>query len=251
MQKNKTEIIFENDDFAAINKPAGMLTIPDRHDELLPSLYKSLQKQYEKIYIVHRLDKDTSGIILFAKNEPAHKYFSNLFEHRDIQKSYLGIVNGSMQNTKGIIDEPILEHPVNKGIMIINKKGKPSLTEYEVLEDYGLYSLLKFTIHTGRTHQIRVHMKYTGHPIVCDELYGNGQPVLLSSFKKKYKSSQDEEAEKPLLGRLALHSYQLKFTDAAGTNYDLIAEMPKDMKALLNQLKKHKAPAYPLSFGEG
>lgn len=242
MQKNRVDIIFENDEFIAVNKPAGMLTIPDRHDETLTSLDKLLEKQYQKIYVVHRLDRETSGILLFAKNEPAHKYFSQLFEHRGIQKFYLGIVTGSLQNKKGIIDEPIAEHPINKGMMIVNKKGKPSVTEYEVLEDYGLYSLIKFQIHTGRTHQIRVHTKHLGHPIVCDEIYGNGQPILLSSFKRKYKLSQHDETEKPLLGRLALHSYQLKFTDAEGTHHDLKAEMPKDLKALQHQLKKHKMP---------
>ena len=243
MQKNRVDIIFENDEFIAVNKPAGMLTIPDRHDETLTSLDKLLEKQYQKIYVVHRLDRETSGILLFAKNESAHKYFSQLFEHRGIQKFYLGIVTGSLQNKKGIIDEPIAEHPINKGMMIVNKKGKPSVTEYEVLEDYGLYSLVKFQIHTGRTHQIRVHTKHLGHPIVCDEIYGNGQPVLLSSFKRKYKLSQHDETENPLLGRLALHSYQLKFTDAEGIHHDLKAEMPKDMKALQHQLKKHKMPA--------
>ena len=243
MQKNRVDIIFENDEFVAVNKPAGMLTIPDRHDEMLTSLYKLLEKQYEKIYIVHRLDRETSGIVLFAKNENTHKYFSQLFEHRGIQKFYLGIVKGSLQNKTGMIDEPIAEHPLNKGMMMINKKGKPSVTEYEVLEDYGLYTLVKFQIHTGRTHQIRVHTKHLGHPIVCDEIYGNGQPVLLSSFKRKYKLSQHDETEKPLLGRLALHSYQLEFTDAEGIHHDLKADVPKDMRALLHQLKKHKTPA--------
>ena len=243
MQKNKVDIIFEDDGFTAVNKPAGMLTIPDRHDETLTSLYKLLEKQYEKIYIIHRLDRETSGIILFAKNESAHKYFSQLFEHRGIQKFYLGIITGSLQNKKGIIDEPIAEHPANKGMMIVNKKGKPSVTDYEVLEDYGLYSLVKFQIHTGRTHQIRVHMKHFGHPIACDEIYGNGQPILLSSFKRKYKLSQHDDTEKPLLSRLALHSYQLEFTDAQSIHHNLKVEMPKDMKALLHQLKKHKTPA--------
>ncbi len=86
-------------------------------------------------------------------------------------------------------------------------------------------------------------MKYLGHPIACDEIYGNGQPVLVSSFKRKYKLSQHDETERPILSRLALHSYQLDFMDAEGIPYDLKAEMPKDMKALLHQLKKHKTPA--------
>ena len=120
-----------------------MLTIPDRHDEAQLSLYKVLNQMYGKVFIVHRLDRDTSGLILFAKNESAHKYLSQLFEQRNIQKLYLGIVRGSMPDKKGSINEPIAEHPVKKGMMTIHKKGKISLTQYEVVEDYGIYSLVR------------------------------------------------------------------------------------------------------------
>lgn len=242
MHKNKLEIIFENDHFVAVNKPAGTLTIPDRYDESLISLNKLLEKKYQRIYTVHRLDKETSGIILFAKDEVTHKYLSGLFEQRNVQKFYLGVVRGSLQNTRGVVEEPIQEN-ANKGIMVIDKKGKASKTEYEVVENFGLYSLIKFQIHSGRTHQIRVHMKYLGHPIVCDEIYGSAEPVLLSSFKKRYKLSGNDEEEKPIISRLALHSYQLIFRDDSERLYDLKAELPKDMRALLQQLNKNKARA--------
>ena len=124
--------------------------------------------------------------------------------------------------------------------MAVNKKGKPSVTEYEVLEEYGIYSLVKFKIQTGRTHQIRVHMKYIGHPIAFDEMYGDAKPILLSSFKKKFKLSKHDEVERPLLSRLALHSYELKFIDQDKKAHDLTAELPKDMRALLQQLKKNR-----------
>src|SRR5438046_5263472 len=117
---------------------------------------------------------------------------------------------GSPVNKKGTIDSPIMEHPVKKGLMVINRKGKESLTDYEVLEDFGIYSWVQFQIYTGRTHQIRVHMKDIGHPIVCDEVYGDGKPVFLSSIKHKFKLSKNEEKERPLLNRIALHAYQLK-----------------------------------------
>lgn len=229
-------VIFENEDFIALNKSAGMLTIPDRHDETQLSLYKILTQAYGKIFIVHRLDRDTSGLVLFAKNETSHKYLSQLFEKRNIKKIYLGVIIGSLQDETGSINEPIAEHPFQKGVMAINKKGKPSLTEYKVLEDYGIYSAVQFNIHSGRTHQIRVHMKFAGHPIACDPLYGN--PILLSSFKKKYKLSRAEEEERPILNRLALHSYQLNFKDAHSKEHILEAPLPKDLKALLQQLKK-------------
>ena len=239
MQKNKFEIIFENENFVAVNKSSGLLTIPDRHDDTINSLYKTLQEQYGKIFIVHRLDRETSGLILFAKDESTHKYLSQLFEQRNVEKYYLGIIQGTLQNKSGIIEEPIMEHPAGKG-MIVHAKGKSSLTEYEILEEYGIYSLVQFQIHTGRTHQIRVHMKHLGHPIVCDELYGDPTPVLLSSFKKKFKLSKHDEEERPMINRLALHSYKLKFKDRVNKEFDLTAEMPKDMRALLQQLRKSR-----------
>ncbi|MEO6219134.1 MAG: RluA family pseudouridine synthase [Ginsengibacter sp.] len=234
------EIIFENNDFVALNKAPGMLTIPDRHDESQLSLYKKLQQQYGKIFIVHRLDRDTSGLILFAKKEETHKYLSQLFEQRKIEKIYLGIIYGSLTLKNGSINEPIVEHPFRPGLMSVSKKGKISITDYEVLEDYGIYSLVRYNIHSGRTHQIRVHMKYAGHPIICDPLYGDGKPVLLSSFKKKYKLSLHDEEERPIISRLALHSYRLMFTDAHGKAHSIEASPPKDMKALLQQLKKNR-----------
>lgn len=232
--------IFENDVFVAVNKEPGMLTIPDRHDETQSSLYKLLNQKYGKIFIVQRLDRDTSGLILFAKNEASHKYLSQLFEQRHIEKKYLGIVRGSMPAKNGVINEPIAEHPYHKGEMTISKKGKPSVTDYQVLEDYGIYSLVQFDIHSGRTHQIRVHTKSIGHPLIGDLVYGDGKPVLLSSFKKKYKLSQHDEEERPIINRLGLHSYSLRFTGPDQEKYSLEAPLPKDMKALLQQLKKNR-----------
>ncbi|WP_431213671.1 pseudouridine synthase [Puia sp. P3] len=109
-----------------------------------------------------------------------------------------------------------MEHPTKLGTMVVNRRGKASVTDYEVIEDMGLYSLVQFRIHTGRTHQIRVHMQALGHPIVCDELYGDARPVLLSGFKRNFKLSKDAEAERPILSRLALHSHLLHFQDAGG-----------------------------------
>jgi 23S rRNA pseudouridine955/2504/2580 synthase/23S rRNA pseudouridine1911/1915/1917 synthase len=123
--------------------------------------------------------------------------------------------------------------------MIIHQRGKSAITDYEVLEDFGKFSLLQFRIHTGRTHQIRVHMQYVGHPLVCDELYGDGLPVKISSFKRNYKLSKNEEEERPILARTGLHAQRLRFTDMEGNVYDFQAEMPKDMRALLQQLRKN------------
>ena len=240
MKVKELSIIFENEDFLAVNKSAGVLTIPDRHDETQLSLYKILLQQYGKIFIVHRLDRETSGLVLFAKNEVSHKYLSQLFEQRNIEKIYLGIIRGNLPVKKGSVNEAIAEHSLHKGIMTVSKKGKPSLTEYEVTEDYGIYSLVQFNIHSGRTHQIRVHAKHIGHPVVCDELYGDGKPILLSTLKHKFKLSKNELEERPVLNRLALHALSLQFTNTNGEKIKLEAPVPKDLRALLQQLRKRK-----------
>lgn len=235
----KPEIIFESDEFIGINKPSGLLSIPDREGKE-PSLKSLLQEKYENIFTVHRLDKDTSGLIVFAKNETAHRHLSIQFEERQTEKIYVGLVLGSPSNQSGTINLPIAENMVTRGSMIINRRGKESITDYEVLENFGSYSWMQFRIHTGRTHQIRVHMKDLGHPIVCDELYGDGKPLLLSSLKSKFKLSKNELEERPLLNRLALHAFKLSFTNPAGEKITLEADLHKDLKASLQQLTKWK-----------
>jgi 23S rRNA pseudouridine955/2504/2580 synthase/23S rRNA pseudouridine1911/1915/1917 synthase len=232
-------IIFEDDNIVAINKPSGMLTIPDREGKE-NSLKKFLKEKYGEIFVVHRLDKDTSGIVVFAKNEESHKNLSLQFEKRETKKIYHGLVLGKPMEDKGLIDEPISEHPVKKGLMTVYRKGKESQTEYEVLESFRLFSWVKFRILTGRTHQIRVHMKHLGNPIVCDPLYGDGKPLFISQLKHNYKLSKSEFDERPLLNRLALHSSLLSFNDLEGSQRELVAPLPKDLKAALNQLGKWK-----------
>ncbi|HUR66146.1 MAG TPA: RluA family pseudouridine synthase [Chitinophagaceae bacterium] len=230
-------VILEDDDFVALNKPSGLLSIPDREGKDI-SLKNLLKENYGNIWTVHRLDKDTSGLIVFAKNETSHKHLSQQFEARQTKKIYQGLIIGSPSEKKGSINSPIAEHPAQNGTMIIHRKGKEALTNYEVLEDLGIYSLLQFQIHTGRTHQIRVHMKDIGHPIVCDALYGDGKPVLVSSLRSKFKLSKDQEEERPILNRLALHAWQLSFTDGEGKFIQLEAPLPKDIRATLQQLRK-------------
>jgi 23S rRNA pseudouridine955/2504/2580 synthase/23S rRNA pseudouridine1911/1915/1917 synthase len=232
-------IIEETEDWIALNKPAGLLSIPDREGKEV-SLKAILQDKFGEIFTIHRLDRETSGVILFAKNAEAHRFFSHAFEERIVGKLYLGLVNGVLSEKKGTIDEPIGDHPSKRGLMAVVKKGKPSRTDYTVKEEFGKYSLVEFSIHTGRTHQIRVHMQSLGHPIVCDELYGDGKPVFISSIKKNFKLSKLEEEERPILNRLGLHALRLIFIDEKGKDYSLEAEIPKDMRALIQQLRKWK-----------
>jgi 23S rRNA pseudouridine1911/1915/1917 synthase len=239
MLKIDEHILEEDENLVAINKPSGLLTIPDREGKEI-SLKQILKAKYGDIFTVHRLDKDTSGIVVFAKNEGSHKQLSQLFEARETIKIYNGFVLGSPSQKTGTINEPIAEHPVKKGLMTVHKKGKESITEYEMLDSFKLYSWMQFRILTGRTHQIRVHMKHLGNPIVCDELYGDGKPVFISSIKrKKFNLAKAEDEERPILSRLALHSLKLKF-ELNNKTYDLEAEPPKDMRALLQQLRKNK-----------
>ena len=176
--------------------------------------------------------------MLFAKDEATHKYLSQLFEERKIEKFYQAIVHGVPANPSGIIDAPITENMVQRGVMMVHRRGKQSITGYEVIESFGNYSLLQFQLHTGRTHQIRVHMQHTGNPIICDDVYGDGKPFLLSMIKKKYKLSKHDDEERPIVNRLALHSYKLQFEDHLGKYHSLTAEHAKDIRALLQQLRK-------------
>ena len=231
------EILFENDLFIALNKPTGLLSVPDRMQSI-PSLKDLLIEKYREIFTVHRLDRETSGVIIYAKTAETHQYLSVIFQERQVEKTYCGIVFGVPASPKGTIDLPMREHPAKNGTMIVHRKGKAASTGYEVLENFGKYSLVQFDLYTGRTHQIRVHMKETGHPILCDALYGDGKPFYVSSLKKNYNHSGFEE-EKPILARLALHAAKLSFTDSKGNPFCFEAEMPKDLRALLSQMRKN------------
>ena len=236
MSRQLFTIVYENSDFVVVDKPSGLLSIPDREGDEL-SLKRILKDKYGEIYTVHRLDKDTSGLIVFAKNDHTHKDLSQAFEERSVEKYYQGIVKGTLHEKEKTIDAPITQNTVKKTQMIVHKRGKPSVTDYRLLEEFRKYSLVEFRIYTGRTHQIRVHMQDIGHPIVCDDLYGDGEPVYLSSIKKNYNLSRNELEERPLLSRLALHAQRLSFV-FNNERFDFEAPLPKDMSALLQQLRK-------------
>lgn len=242
------ETLYEDDDLIIVNKPAGLLVIPDRFNAEIPSLVRLLETKArgEKRWVVHRLDRETSGVICFAKNEETHRYLSILFQEREVTKLYAGLVTGIVVPEEGTIEGAIIEHPAFPGKMLVAKKGKHAITDYKVVEQWPLYALLQFRIHTGRTHQIRVHMQYIGHPLVCDDLYGDGEPFFLSSIKRKYNMSGKDEQEKPLLSRTALHAYRISFHKQDGTLVTADAELPKDMSAVVKQLNKWTPPKPPV-----
>ena len=236
----KLERLYEDEEYVIVNKPAGLLVIPDRFDHAQASLNKLLEAELgHPVYVVHRLDRNTSGTIVFAKNDVAHKYMSMLFQEHRVGKFYAGIVKGVVQPAQGRIEAPLAKHPTIGGKMVVSKSGKESVTDYRVAEQWQQFALMQFQIHTGRTHQIRVHMQHLGHPIVADDLYGDGKPFLLSAIKRKYKPSVTADGEeRPLLSRIALHAYRLTFAAPDGREITAEAPLPKDMAACVAQLNK-------------
>ncbi len=234
------ETIYEDEDFVVLNKPSGVLTIPDRFARGIPNLYDILREKYGEIFVVHRLDKDTSGVICFAKNEEAHSDLSEKFEEHEVNKIYLALITGHLRNKQGRIDIPLSENPKLPGTMKVDyENGKRSITEYKVLEEFENFSLLEVRPLTGRMHQIRVHFKAIGHPLAIDPVYGNREEIFLSEIKKKYKPKEDEP-EKPLMSRLTLHALKLGFFHFRKKEYvEFEAKLPKDFESLLKQLRKH------------
>jgi len=239
-KKANYQLIAETKDFIIVNKAAGLLSIPDRfRPDEVPNLYHMLKADFGEIYIVHRLDKDTSGIICFARTAEAHKNLSLQFEERKTKKTYWALVLGQPYPEEGRIDAPIAKHPTIAGRMAVARKGKPSITDYSTLETFKQHSLLACDILTGRTHQIRLHLKHLGHSLVVDPSYGGQDQFFLSEIKgRKYRSAKYAE-ERPLLKRVPLHAYQLQIADpSSGESLSFQAAPPKDMRATLSQLRK-------------
>ena len=234
----KIETLFENDDYIILNKPSGLLSIPD-HYANPNNLRDQLLREHSEIFVVHRIDKDTSGCIVFAKNAHAHKHASMAFEHHEVNKEYRAIVHGVFHEKSGRIEQKLAPHPSKQHHVVINNKyGKEAITDYQVLEEFKNYTLVSCSILTGRMHQIRVHMEYLGHPILCDPFYSATTSFLISSIKRRYNLAKEEEEERPILNRLALHAHKISFTDINGQSIHAEAALFKDMNASLQQLRK-------------
>lgn len=237
MSKVRSTIIFEDNDLVLINKAAGVPTLPDRYTPSAYNIFGWLTNTYGKIYVVHRLDKETSGLILFAKTAEAHKTLNIAFEERQVKKGYFAIVEGVPSKDEGVIDDPIfISH---HGKVKVDQKGKPSISKYKIEEDLGKYSSLNVEIMTGRMHQIRVHLAHIGHPLAVDAKYGRNKALFVSALKgKKFKMKKFEE-ERPLIERCTLHSRFLEFKHPS-TNAIVTFEapLPKDLRACMNQMKK-------------
>jgi len=166
------DILYESADLIVVNKPESLAAIPEQHPQE-PSLFERLcSERGETLFIVHRIDKDTSGAILYARNADAHRYLNMEFETRRVRKVYLALTHGAMADDWGTIDKPLARF--GSGRVGVNpQRGKPSLTEFKVVRRFPRHTLVEAYPRTGRRHQIRVHLYSIGHPIVGDRLYGD------------------------------------------------------------------------------
>lgn len=230
-------VIYNDEDIVVLNKRSGLLIAADRYDEEAPRLDLEAQKEFGKLFAVHRIDKDTSGCVIYAKNAEAHKNLSMQFENREVSKIYHALVLGHPMWESKKVDSKLLVDGDSRHRTVLNQKyGKVAVTDFKNLGNCGPYSWIEARPHTGRTHQIRAHLQSLGISIVCDPLYsGNQHPVLLSEIKKRWNG--DEASERPLLSRLALHAYKLTLKHPqSGEEITFTAPYPKDMDATRRQL---------------
>jgi RluA family pseudouridine synthase len=239
--KPDVSIVFEDDAVIAFNKPAGLLVAPDRWDKgrenLMGFVHDRLSPEY---FNAHRIDRDTSGLVLCAKTKSALDGLCRQFEQHEVVKEYLALTRGAPADRKGVVTKPIAPDEHTPGRMKVSGHGKPCETGYELVARWSSgrdarFAQLRCTPRTGRTHQIRVHLAWLGCPIVADRLYGDGRGVYLSEIKRKYK--QKAAPERPLIGRLALHAEGLTFTHpATGARMTLTAPLPKDFEVAIKYL---------------
>lgn len=240
-KRNKEiEIIHEDDELIILNKPADVLSVPDRYNPDLLNLYTFLKSQRENIFIVHRIDRETSGIICFAKTKEAHKNLTKQFSKRETKKVYHTIVQGHLHQKEGTINLPIGENSFKRGTVRIDKHGgKSAITHYKVVEEFKNFSYLEVQIETGRMHQIRVHLEAIGHPLAIDKIYSGKKSFYLSSVKKKYHINRTG-IERPIMYRVTLHAHQISFRHPKTEEMvTYTADLHKDFAVMLKMLRKY------------
>jgi len=263
-------IMYEDNSIIAVNKASGIAVTGERWDGEAPRLDLLLKRELTarqesaeeaELFTVHRIDKDTAGLVVFARERETHKAMSSAFESRQVKKTYIAVIHGRplWPEGKTTCDLPLVPDGSKKHLTIIDKyRGKHSLTAFTLLFSTGNYSVVEACPATGRTHQIRVHLSGMGYPIVCDPLYGRSggrlsykHGIYLSSFKRGWQGDAFEE--RPLLERLGLHAARLELSrslfpapgaaDASGTVdtsgvFALEAPLSRDMAALIKQMEK-------------
>jgi RluA family pseudouridine synthase len=245
-------VLFEDEHLLAVDKPSGLLSSPDRYDPDRPNLMKLLHagiaaakpwaRERGLTYLMnaHRLDFETSGVMLLAKDKPTLVELANQFGSEKPLKKYVALVRGAPAEEQFEIDEKLAPHPTRIGQMRVDpKNGKRSRTKIQILERFARYTLLRCEPLTGRTHQIRIHLRHVDLPIVGDSLYG-GRPIFLSSLKHNYVLKKGRE-ERPLMGRVALHAEQLDLPHPhTGSMVSIHAPWPKDLTVTVKYLRQYE-----------
>ena len=236
-------LLYEDESLVAVDKPSGMTVHPVgriRHGTLINKLHARYRREGAAGDVVprlgHRLDKDTSGIVLVVKNRSVDAAVTELFTRRQVRKTYLALVEGVPDEQEGTIDAPLAPDPEGETLlhMRVDPQGQRSRTRWRVLERFARHALLELSPLTGRTHQLRVHLAHLGHPIVCDHLYGDVRPLWRGDFDGRARGAADE----PLLARLALHAQRLEFLHpVSGAPLDLVSPLPADLEGTLVALR--------------
>lgn len=227
-------ILFENDDVIVVNKPPFLSSLDEREGGEV-NLLRLAKNYWDDAQICHRLDKETSGALIIAKNPEAYRMVSMQFEKRQVKKVYHAVIDGTHTFENLLIDLPILN--VGKGnVTISRQEGKRAETWFQSLRYFKHYTLVECRPVTGRMHQIRIHLATQRASIAGDEMY-KGEPVYLSKIKRKYHLGKDQE-ELPVMKRFALHAYEVTFKMNPDTEITVHAPYPKDFETLLKLLEK-------------
>ncbi len=235
-------VVHEDEAMIAFDKPSGLLVAPDRWDKSRVNLMGLVHERLGPgVANVHRLDADTSGLLLCAKTKPALDFLSGQFQSKTVAKTYLALVVGAPPQDAFTVDLVLKEDDAAPGRMcVVKRHGKAAVTDFTVLERFGAFTWLECRPQTGRTHQIRVHLAASGWPILNDPFYGNDTRLLLSDLKRGYKG-RDEE--RPLVGRLALHAAGLTVVHPTTRQpITLAAPLPHDLEVALKYLRRFAGP---------
>lgn len=234
-------ILYLDDSLLAINKPPGLPSLPDGYDPQAPHVKSVLEPRLGRLWMVHRLDKETSGVMLLARTEQVHRALNGQFERHEVSKVYHALVVGNPRWEQFRADQPLRADGDRRHRTLVDARGgKPAVTHLLVLERFGGYSLVEARPETGRTHQIRAHLAALGHPLLGDMLYGNNPGLYLSELKPGF--GKKETAQCALIRRVGLHARSLRFTHPEkGEVQTIEAPYPKDFKAALRQLRRYSA----------